>query len=195
MAGAGDFFRAVAEFSLLGQQILNVFHFTIAGAASDSDVVDDVTTRLDTAYSYIENRQSDDLAAVGVHVFNLTDDMDLGFVPFDTYIGGTDNTNDVLPPGVALCVTYPTLILKTRGRKFIAGIAENNTSGGLFTTACLDDAILFAGITSTSWTGAGSGETFTWLVPRSAGGAAPIDSAVVRSIPAYQRRRKQGVGA
>lgn len=194
MPGALEIVQIVAEMAMFGQTLLNVYHAVSSNSLLDEDAMSDLATRLGDAYALIANRQSDDLTAVGLTFKNITTNEDMGTESFVGYTGGTDNTNDPLPAGVALCVTLPTAVLKSRGRKFVPGIAETGTTAGLFTSAVMTDAASFAALISEAWLGASNDDPWTFGIVTELGTFRPFQSASVSNVPAYQRRRKQGVG-
>lgn len=194
MTAPNDILQVVANMSLFGQQVLNVYHVASTGAHDDEDAVGDILVALSDLYLNIDEDLVDDLSFVSVVIKNITADADLGEFDWnDLTTGG--QTGDALPTGVAGLITMPTARLKTRGRKFFPGFAEVNTTNGLFAGDAITDLTAAAAYLSSTFLGDFSGDPYAWGVVGSDSLFWPFLSAIVSNIPAYQRRRKQGVGS
>lgn len=193
MASANDILRVVAEFAWLGQTVMNVYDLFVGDDALDADLADDITLRLDQAYAELEDSLVTGLAGTGIKITNVTQAEDIGEFPFPNFTTGA-NVGDTLPPGVALLVTFPTNRLKSRGRKFLPGLSEVQVSAGVFSGSVLTQAAAYAALVASPWIGTNSGSPLSFGVQTALGGFRTFTGGVVSTVPAYQRRRKQGVG-
>ena len=101
--------------------------------------------------------------------------------------------NDVLPLGAAYHVKFPLVDGGRSGSKFLFGVNETHHENGIFAPASfimvnIWGAAMALPITSLAGAMKPVVVTKTWQVKDFAG------TAVVTNLPAYQRRRKQGVG-
>lgn len=192
--GALDIILVIAEFLLAGQRIMNVFHAVPAGPIIDDEGIEDLEVWLVDAYTELVSLLANDLTFSSLTLRNLTDDIDLGTHSWPDLSTGS-NTAEFLPLGVAGLVTYPTQIIGSRGRKFIGGLCENGVADGNLNGATVTALNAFGLVTCTPFIGSASGETWAPGVVTQAGAFRPFNGEVlVSSVPAYQRRRKQGVG-
>lgn len=195
MASALDIIQVIAEMTYLGQQVMNVYHLLSSSAVSDSDVVTDVTTIIDGAYTNIDSILDGSLAPTSLRVLNLTQNEELDLISWPTFTGGTIALAVGLPPGVAALVTYPTNVLGVRGRKFIAGLTENANSDGVIEGAALTTLEDLAVLTSDPFLGTASGDPWSFCVVNEALQPRIITGYQLGNIWAYQRRRRQGTGS
>jgi len=106
--------------------------------------------------------------------------------------------NDPLPSGVAALVTAYTAISKVVGKKYFVGLSEAAQTAGLWVTGVLA-AMLQSGIEwispfLSSDTPPGSAwNPGVWSL-KQAGFVTFATALSTRDVPAYQRRRKAGVG-
>lgn len=195
MAGALDIIRVIAEMAYVGQQILNVYHVISPSPTADSLLIDDVAAWLDEAYGYVNAFQDNGYGYSSIRVLNLSDDSEIGVVDWPGLVGGSVSGATGLPSGVAALITQPTSTLGSRGRKFIAGISETYQSDSLWDPTFLTGLADMAAVISAPFIGLSSGNSWapcvvsTGLIPR------PITGYQVTNIPAYQRRRREGVGS
>lgn len=175
-------------------EVVNVYHFQLAGedTVSDADLLAAMVTYADGLHSQLDDIQSASLFYIGQKVTNLTVPHVVGE---NTYSGTPHGTvtGDTLPPGAAGLVTLSTGTFKARGRKFIAGIATTFTSTGILNGGALSNLENYAAYLVGLLAPEGI-PMYAGVVAKS-GVFAPFVTAAVRSVIAYQRRRKQGVGA
>lgn len=178
-----------------GNLIQNVFHMR-----NDSGLTLDNATVLDDMHDWLSNMilQLDDIQVdsfdyESCRVYNVTTDEPVGEIGFAGPPHGT-LADDPMPSGVAALVTLDTGHKRALGKKFFGGLAETATTGGSFNGAFLAD---MAGVLA-YLLGVQSVNTHDYM-PGSWRDVVntfyPFISAVARAIPAYQRRRKTGVGA
>jgi hypothetical protein len=105
---------------------------------------------------------------------------------------------DPLPSGVAALVTAYTGTSKVVGKKYLPGLSELAQTAGLWVVGVLAAMLQSAVVWITPFALDPSSEgTFypgVWSLKK-AGFVGFVSSVATRDVPAYQRRRKQGVGA
>jgi hypothetical protein len=200
MADANDIIRLAVEYGLpAASQALNVFYLRILGGASDSDVLDDLEEWVTNEWG--ANWQ--DLACSLSSIIGFAADV----VDFEGHVlanigsrtlalAGTVVT-DPTSAGDAAYLKADTATPKTRGSKYIPGLAEDNVDVGILDATALGElAVLFADyflpfvglFSSVSYEpGVPSRVLLSWH-PFTGGGS-------FTDIIAYQRRRKLGVGS
>lgn len=191
---ANDVIRITHNMNLIGSGVIsNVYHFkNMSGLTlSSNEVLADVEDWLTGLVSELDDFMVAPLYFVDYKVYNVTKDTPVGSGA-SPGVNGTVST-DELPSGVAALITLDTGVKKTIGKKFYGGCAEAQTLDGNWTAAMmliLESLMDYLYDTQTL-------NTHEWL-PGSWNNIlntfAPFISAIVRSIPAYQRRRKAGVG-
>lgn len=200
MADANDIIRLAVEYGLpAASQALNVFYLRILGGASDTDVLDDLEEWVTNEWG--ANWQ--DLACSLSSIIGFAADI----VDFEGHVlanigsrtlalAGTVVT-DPTSAGDAAYMKADTAVPKTRGSKYIPGLAEDNVDVGILDATALGElAVLFAdyflpfvGLFSSVGyePGVPSRTLLSWN-PFTGGGS-------FTDIIAYQRRRKVGVGS
>lgn len=198
---SGDIIRAVFTWLLTNDDLAqNVFHFLVT-SGSETDDADTTSTLIDwfedalgTAPVAVVNDA--ELDAVDVYKWDATNDE---FDPLTnetpcTFVG-TDAT-EMMPHGISALLSRPTSDPRSTARTFLPGMSEGTQANGLWAAAHLtrlldicdamtDVATTTSGAVLTPGTFTLATETFN-----------PVTGTfVVNSLPAYQRRRKPGVGA
>ena len=193
---AGDIIRATAKQTYFADDIQNVFHLKHVGAGSvaDATVMNDISARLSTAYKEIEGLLDGNQYYTEVEFYNITQAYPMGssawiFPPTNT------GTGDALPGQVAALLTFPTMVSKSLGKKFLGVFGETANEGdGVLTSAMLTALGGFAFEILQSLTIGGevfkfgnynvSADTFAeWLW------------GLAELLWSTQRRRKPGVGS
>jgi len=195
MAGALEVIQVVAEFIYLGQQIMNVYHAVSPSATADNEVVEDLTIKIDEAMTELQAELDGSLAGVSLRVINLSDNAELDLVSWPTFVGGAVGGAVGLPPGVAALVTFPTAALGVRGRKFICGASEAQNSDGVWEASFIASLESYASMIANPFPGDSSLNIWQFGTYNPTTGFNPFTGWQVGNVPAYQRRRKQGVGA
>lgn len=200
MADFGDIIRLAVEYSLpAASQALNVFYLRILGSASDADVLDDLE-------DWVTNDWGSNWQNLGCSLASI-----IGFasdiVDFEGHVltnigsrtlalAGTVVT-DPTSAGDAAYMKADTATPKTRGSKYIPGLAEDNVDVGILDATALGEiAVLFANY-FLPFVGAASSVGYEPGVPsRTLLTWNPFTGAgSFTDIIAYQRRRKLGVGS
>lgn len=197
----GTFLRVVAVMNWLdGEVAQNVFNAVIGGAAGpydEADIVADALDWVETMYDTITDMLSDNLdgAEIRVYEYDPVDD-DFDEVGSSAWVQNFSSAAENLPRGVAMLINCKTIDPDVNGKKYIPGLTEAASEDGLWTAAFITQLLLFAA----EWVGPFTGATSTapwvpgvWSPTRTLG--LPMSGTVLApTIPAYQRRRKEGVG-
>lgn len=197
----GDVLKVVAILSWVdGNIVQNVFNAVIGGAGGpydDDDIVADAVTWLEAIYDGTTGNLSNDLTAseVRVYVYDPVDE-DFDEVGSDVWSEPAGSAVDSLPRGVAGLINCKTLDPDVNGKKYIAGFTEAGQTDGLW------DAGALAALASVAadWIApfVGSDSVADWIPgvwsPTTLLFKAMSGTVIIPTIPAYQRRRKQGVG-
>lgn len=179
----------------------NVFNCNISGGGGpwdEFDVLDDCEDWLDNMYANLGAQIDPDLDGASTTVYKwdaVGQDWDeVGVNPF--VFTGTGGALSQLPRGVAGLVTAKSVDPDTDARKYIPGLVEGALTSGLWTGGLVTLLAAFGADWVTSFVGAASGATFTPVVWSVVGSVAKnlVDTIIVPTIPAYQRRRKNNVG-
>lgn len=109
-----------------------------------------------------------------------------------------ESIGDPLPSGVAALITAYTSTSKVVGKKYLPGLSEVGQTAGLWVVGVLA-AMMQSAIVWISAFQSPTDPTSYWvpgLWSLKLGGYTPFATGLsTRDVPAYQRRRKQGVGA
>lgn len=191
----------VLELTLMGEfdgteDVVNVFQFqkTSAGADDFSDVLDDFIGLVNSILNIIKALSSALLVWRRFKLRNITQGVLYGDIAISPEVSGTEG-GSALPNGVAFLVTFRTDVSHVVMRKYFGGLTETDTiQPGVFTSTVIGAgadiiSLLFNPITSAGRTyqyGTLSSKTGTFKVPQ---------SATAYGEPAYQRRRRRGVGS
>lgn len=199
MAALGEIVRLALHYTQPGAgDIMNVFHFKIAGTApSDVDLLEDLGSwifdewgarwvLMAATVANLSHFECDIVALDGT----VTRNIGGGIVDMDGTVSA-----DVVPAGVASYLLAYTAIPKARGSKYVPGGAETEVQAGEWSAGYLADLALLLGIYLTPFIG-GSGVTLTpGVASLTLGTFVPfLVSGAIDTLAAYQRRRKAGVG-
>jgi len=197
----GDILRIVAAMVWDDAEVAqNVYNAVIGGSGGpydDADIVDDALAWVQAMYANWLTHFSDELNGSQVQVYkydSVDDDFDeVGTVGWSfTPTGAADQ----LPRGVAGLVTCRTSDPDVQGKKYLPGLTEAAALDGIITVGTLAVMLDYADDWVTAFVGGVSGASWIpgiWSPTRT--NFFPCgDSYTANAIPAYQRRRKQGVG-
>lgn len=183
-----------------GNLVQNIFNAVVTGGGSpwtDDDIVEDAITWAEDLYGNITTFVADTIDGSQVQVYEydaIDDDWDeVGSGPF---VWDPTGNTDELPRGVASLINLKTTDPDVSGKKYVGGMVEGNLSSGLWSAATVAAILAYAVDWYTGFVGSDSAATWTpgiWSVVGKVFLAA-VAQVVIPSIPAYQRRRKRGVG-
>jgi hypothetical protein len=198
----GTILRVVANMGYTDGEInQNVYNCVISGGGGpfdEFDVLDDCEDWLDDMYLNIVALVSSSLDGLSTIVYKydtVGDDWDEVGTNAFTW-NPTGGVNDGLPRGVAGLVTAKSTDPDTDARKYIPGLVEATLTSALFDAGTVIALLALGADWVTPFVGAASGADFTPVVWSVVGKVAKdlIDTVIVPTIPAYQRRRKNNVG-
>ena len=197
----GDVLRVVATLAWTdGNLAQNVFNAVITGSGGpfdDDDILLDAVAWVNAMYANITGSVSDELdgSQIQVYVYDSVDD-DWDEVATGAWIYAGGQTIEQLPRGVAALINARTTDPDVQGKKYIPGITEGGLTDGLWQAALITQLVNFADDWLTAFVGGTSGGSWTpgvWS-PKNTNFFAASGDALIPTIPAYQRRRKRGVG-
>lgn len=197
----GTIIKVVATMAWLDGNISqNVFSAVITGTGGpydEADIVSDALDWVEAMFLDLVLYQSDEIDGSQVQVYeydSVDDDYDeLGTV---SWVYNPTQTGDQLPRGVATLINCGTTDPDVQGKKYIAAATEANITDGLWLAVWLTKIALFADTWLTAFTGSTSGAAWqpgVWS-PTNTNFYAANGNYTIPTIPAYQRRRKRGVG-
>lgn len=164
---------------------------------SDGDVVSDMALWMHNILLPIAPHVVVNVEATGCSVYKKVGPLYnlVGEVPVDFTPG---SAGDPLPSGVAALVTAYTAISKVVGKKYLPGLSEVAQTAGLWVAGVLI-AMAEMGVAWVAGFETIGDEDGTWYPGvwslKEAGFVAFSSAGMARDVPAYQRRRKAGVGA
>lgn len=199
MASVGELIRCTAHYAYDGAgDCQNVFVYELS-SANVTDAV--LATALDTFFTSVWGTAWAAIAAgvaeltnVDVEVVNTAGEVvrNIANVLVNRMGGGGQ---EVMPAGVAGYIAGYTDIPKATGKKYVPGIAEAMVTDGQFTTAGQAALLGLAAAYIADVAGGGSAILIAGLLSKKLEQFVPFTAVYAyNSLPAYQRRRKAGVG-
>jgi hypothetical protein len=195
----GDKLQVTARFSLHGSVVMNVHYVNVGSAgSSDADVKDDMVTWINDGYIQVEDIQSIDITPIDIDVINLTQAYHIGSDTFLDYAGGTVVADALVSQDAGL-VSFQSPTLGARGRKFIAGIAENMALQSVFGATAVSALGDYGFYFYQDFVGFATGDDYSPVSRRPSGAPGvfvyqPFTGFSVSSIVARMGSRKKGVG-
>ncbi len=197
----GDILRLVVSMIWADGNIMqNVYAAQITGAGGpwpDGDVLDDLEDWADQMYAEILTQISSFVD--GNEVFGYVWDpvgLDWDLFGSEPWSWLPTNAGSELPRGVAAFMKAPTSDPDVQGRKYIGGATEGELVTGLWSAGFVAQLVLYGADWILPFIGTLTTATITpgvWSVKNSS--FHNFDTEVnISTIPAYQRRRKRGVG-
>jgi hypothetical protein len=203
MFATGTIFKAAVTIDMPRVQLAqNVFYFHVSNPASEmisaAEVVTAIADWCDDFYTWLQPLVATDVTVDFVDVDNIAWVVDKWETIGNLGTGVISNTgesiSDMLPHACAPVITAKTMAPKSRGRKFIAGVTENNVDDSIPTGDLLTDLL---------------GAAVVWLTDISLGTSFDLEpcitcidgvmrllvSTVISTVVGSMRRRKPGVGA
>lgn len=197
----GDILRVVAvmiwDDGGIAQNVFNAVISGTGGPYDEQDIVDDAEAWLDDMYANLTSKCPTELdgSEVRVYIYDGIDD-DWDEVGSNVWGWNPSATDSQLPRGVAGLINAKTLDPDVSGKKYLAGFTELQNEEGLWAAATLASMVLFGVDWTTAFVGAVSTADWVpgvWSVVNT--NLHPFSGTeIIPTIPAYQRRRKPGVG-
>lgn len=198
---AGDVLKVVATLVWLdGNLSQNVYAAEVTGVGApfdEDDILADALEWVEDMYAELVAVMSNELdgSQVQVYVHDPVDD-DFDEIGTASWVFNPTNATDQLPRGVAALLNTQTSEPDIQGKKYIPGMVEEYSTNGLW----VGGLVTFLGNYGLIWLGPFVGGTSgaswqpgVWSPTRSDFFQASGEF-IVPTIPAYQRRRKRGVG-
>lgn len=197
----GDILKVVAISSWLdGNLNENVFSAAITGTGGpydDTDIVADALAWANVMFTTMVDRISQDMpgSEVRVYVYDAVDDdydevgsAAWGFTPTDE--------SPALPRGVAALLNAKTTDPDVQGKKYLGGQTENDQDDSLWGVGHLAALVDFGAEWVVPFVGGTSGADWdpgVWSTKDSIFWPMSL-TVIIPTMPAYQRRRKRGIG-
>lgn len=192
----GSILRVVPTFTLgsvsKAQNVYHVRHESVADS-DDDDVLDAALELIEDLMGNFDQNISDEVELASVEVFELilSEWQPLGTVA-GTWAGAV--TTDRVPSGVALLINLYKERTNHKDRKFIAGLVEVSVNGDEIATGVLTNAGAYVTTMTQLFTAANGVELRPIHYNRNTGAVKVYNGGAGSALPAYQRRRKPGVG-
>lgn len=194
----GNRIRVTAVLSAgLTSTVMNVYHLEVTdladGGTNEFEIMTDIAAWMDGCYNAIAAMYSTDVTAVEIRGYNETEDFPMPTVFFPSFTGGTFS-GETAPYGVCAQLVLRTGVSRVVGRKYLGPLAEQAFTDGLLNTDILDDIIAYAAALAEGVTGAAYDNFARFGIAAASGVVHGVTGFSIASVPAYQRRRKQGRG-
>jgi hypothetical protein len=192
--------RVAAKFLLANaSEIVNVYHFVMdsVGDVDEADVLDDVLSLVEGLMANVTGQYSTTMSLdeVEVWVRNVAADRWDLVGAIDGTWAGSVATSEIMPAAVSPLVVADTVDAHSRGRKYLPPLNEAGVLSLLLTSAALTAFGNFLDDYGSTYVGTyAEWIPGVWQVVAKAF-AAFTGSGKVTTQPAYQRRRKAGVGS
>ncbi len=178
----------------------NVFNAIIDGSGgpfTDDDIVEDAVAWAENMYANLVSLLTDEITGTQVQVYKWdTVGLDWDEVGADVWTFNPTSLFAYLPRGVAPLVLARTVNPDVLGKKYLPGATEDVNSDGLLEAAMITAMLAFAADWVIGFLGATSGASWNpgvWSVVNEA--LFDMSEVIIaNTVPAYQRRRKRGVG-
>lgn len=197
----GDFLKVVATLVWLDGNIAqNVFAVAITGTGGpydNEDILDDALDWVEDMYAELVAHLSDEIdgSQIQVYKYDPVDD-DFDEVGTTAWVFNPTGVDDQMPRGVAGLLTTQTVDPDVQGKKYVPGLTEAHLNDGLLSATMVTKLAAFGVVWLAPFVGATSGADFdpgVWS-PTNRTIYDASGSFTIPTIPAYQRRRKRGVG-
>jgi hypothetical protein len=184
-----------------GNLVQNVFHTLItagAGPHDAEDVSDDMADWIDDMFGTLSTYLSDELTATEVTVYeydSTNDDWDEVGTGVPTH--APSQTSDIMPRGTAALLNAKSSDPDVNGKKYLGVFTAGHWVNGAWAAGLLTALISFSGQWYNPHVGAATGATFEsgiWS-PTNTTFYPLTGTFSTATFPAYQRRRKPGVGS
>lgn len=167
-----------------------------AGGVTDSNAKADLAEWVDDIYTALNSIMPTSLDYIDIDFFNITQDVPMGVDFWPTLTVGGGGTDEVAATGVAYVITAFTNVVRVHGRKFFGPVISGGIVDGVFSSGVMTALASAMAIWIAPFNGGTSGEPWVPGVwSRALSLFRAFRDVVVRNIPGYQRRRKQGVGS
>lgn len=178
------------------EDIVNVYQFQMqsGGPVNENDVLGDMLVILTALTNLIKALHTATTVWRRIRAQNISNGILLGVLPFAAPIAGTAS-GDSGAPGVAGLISLPSAVPRVVPRKYFGPLSESNLGAtGLLAAGTLTTLTSIATILTNDQTTSSHTYRYGYLSPKTGTFVIP-SAAVITSVPAYQRRRRQGRGS
>lgn len=176
-------------------QIQNVFWAKqVVGSETDADWMDACATQLEVMYDGLVTYQPEELSYTEIRGFNVTADAPLTTISWPTLTTGDIDVANPMPAPCSLLVFGRTQGNQRVGRKYLSCFTEADHANGNWQSSLLAAAAQFASDWAAAWATSVSNTAQFGVYSRVLESWVPMIEMVVRSVVAYQRRRRAGRG-
>lgn len=196
----GDIIKLVLDYTYPGAgTALSIFNYVYGGIDRDDaefmdDILDDFGTPFAALWALVggDNATLDNVAGFVVDTAgNVLLDLGERVIDEQGTVGGT-----AMPAAVSGYLQAYTAVPRVLGKKYLPAIGENAVVNGEFDAPALATLISVLGFYYSPQVLTGGGTIFPGVLSSKVGDFQQfLESGLVQSLPAYQRRRKQGVGS
>lgn len=183
-----------------GNVMQNVFNAIISGAGGpwdNEDVAGDALTWIESIYNNLTNHVSDEVDGSQIQVYKWDAvGLDWDEVASENWVFNPSNITDQIPRGAAALLNLKTTDPDVSGKKYFGGLAEDRVTDGLWTATTVTDLIAAGVDWATDFVGSDTAADWdpgVWSPTQEAFLSAGV-VIIIPFIPAYQRRRKRGIG-
>lgn len=196
---AGDIFRVTFQSLLNSTDIAQNVLYYLAGTGvnePDATAMTLIASTVDNAFASLNGTLANDVSAAPILFFKSTDNgatfSDIGQRTPTAY--APSSLGQMLPNQMAAQVNFGSALTGRLGKKFIAGLTENDQDASILDATAITALINFAGILDNPVGLSGGSATPGWLATNPLV-FRPYDGTFsVPVVMATQRRRKIGVG-
>lgn len=178
------------------EQLLNIYQMQAfqASPITDDEALTDLVDFFRALYDAAKALWTAFVVFRRIRVTNLTTGLVTGEAAFSSPVIGTAS-GDPLPPGVAALVNFTTAVPNVQLRKFLPAPAESaGGTDGQWNSTTITALTVFGATMLIDYVGTFGGFRYGYLSPKTSSFVLP-NGAIIPDEPAYQRRRKRGVGS
>jgi hypothetical protein len=192
----GDLLRVSAQTEFTGKGAVDnvyVFRWTGVIPAADADVMLHVGEYMEVVYSELDGSMTDQQVFTAISCYNITQDRPMPTIAWPTLEAGA-LAFDPTATGVAMFAYFRTGQPRTIARKFLGVFTKNELQGADWTAGIIVGVL--AGLVELlePHLSLSDNGVLTYGVIDKGGVFRQVIDVTVDTIPAYQRRRRQGRG-
>lgn len=197
----GDILRVVMSSLFtdgnVAQMIFNAVVTGGGGPWDDVDIVDDALTWMDAVMAHLTTKVTETLDGneIIVYVYDPVDD-DWDEVGSDSFTWNPSGVGDALPRAVSGLVNCKTSDPDVNGKKYVPGLTESASTDGAWIGGTITALADFADEWLTGFVGGTTAADWNpgvWS-PKNTVFYLATGTHIIPTEPAYQRRRKRGIG-
>lgn len=193
---AGQIARVTAELTFgTDDDVQNTWHMVkVSGASSDTAVILAIQEYLSALYAIINPNISNFILYNFIDIFFITGAQALGKFAWLGLVNG-GNITEPIAPGVSLLTLARTGISKRIGKKYFGVMTEGDQVGARWNAGAVANALAASVFGYSNFTASNSVTLRGIVYDRTAAVARDAVTIVSEDNPAYQRRRRAGVGS